>query len=76
MLARSRPRPMTAVPITSMSGSNPSSFARWSRVSGMSSTIRTRIRSAIEINRFQSAGEADSLGLSTVAPRSGEAGYH
>ena len=41
--ARTPPRPTT-----SMSLSKPSSFARWSRVSGMSSTMRTRIWSAIE----------------------------
>src|SRR5439155_4196206 len=39
--------PDAAAPTTSMSVSNPSSFVRWSRVSGMSSTIRTRIWSAI-----------------------------
>jgi hypothetical protein len=60
-----------------MSDSNPSSFARWSRVSEMSSTMRTWIRSAIEIGRFQNAGEADSLGLSLMAsPIAGEAVYH
>ena len=40
--------PEDAVPATSMSGSKPNSFARWSRVSGMSSTMRTLIRSAME----------------------------
>jgi hypothetical protein len=39
--------PEEAVPTTSMSCSKPSSLARWSRVSGMSSTIRTLIRSAM-----------------------------
>jgi hypothetical protein len=43
----------------------------------MSSTIRTWIRSAMEINRFQSAGEVDSLDLSPVAPQTyGGAVYH
>ena len=41
--------PEDAVPITWMSGSNPRSFARWSRVSGMSSTMRTWIRSAMKV---------------------------
>jgi len=36
-----------AAPTTSTSPSRPRSFERWSRVSGMSSTIRTRIWSAI-----------------------------
>ncbi len=39
--------PDAAEPTTSMSLSKPSSFVRWSRVSGMSSTMRTRIWSAI-----------------------------
>jgi hypothetical protein len=39
--------PDAAAPTTSMSPSKPRSFERWSRVSGMSSTIRTRIWSAI-----------------------------
>jgi hypothetical protein len=39
--------PEAAAPTTSMSPSKPSSFERWSRVSGISSTIRTRIWSAI-----------------------------
>src|SRR5689334_19831890 len=39
--------PDAAEPTTSMSLSKPRSLVRWSRVSGMSSTIRTRIWSAI-----------------------------
>src|SRR3990172_7931318 len=39
--------PLAAAPTTSTSASKPSSFERWSRVSGMSSTIRTLMRSAI-----------------------------
>ena len=39
--------PEAAAPTTSMSLSNPSSFVRWSRVSWMSSTMRTAMRSAI-----------------------------
>src|SRR5262245_27117197 len=39
--------PDAADPTTSMSLSKPRSLVRWSRVSGMSSTIRTRIWSAI-----------------------------
>src|SRR3990172_8308842 len=39
--------PEAAAPTTSMSLSNPSSFVRCSGVSGMSSTMRTRMRSAI-----------------------------
>ncbi len=47
-VARSRASaPDAAEPTTSMSLSKPSSFVRWSRVSGMSSTMRTRIWSAI-----------------------------
>src|ERR1035437_444299 len=57
--------PDDAVPTTSISGSKPSSLARWSRVSEISSTMRTRIRSAIDLNRFQSSVEADLLGLYT-----------
>jgi hypothetical protein len=40
--------PDAAEPTTSMSVSKPSSFVRWSRVSGMSSTMRTRIWSGID----------------------------
>src|SRR5664279_4963327 len=57
--------PDDAVPTTSISGAKPSSLARWSRVSEISSTMRTRIRSAIDLNRFQSSVEADLLGLYT-----------
>src|SRR5258705_6737789 len=39
--------PAAAAPTTSTSLSKPSSFDRWSRVSGMSSTIRTLMRSVI-----------------------------
>src|SRR6185369_17484773 len=39
--------PPAAAPTTSTSLSKPSSFDRWSRVSGMSSTIRTLMRSLI-----------------------------
>jgi hypothetical protein len=39
--------PPAAAPTTSTSLSKPSSFERWSRVSGMSSTIRTLMRSVI-----------------------------
>src|SRR4051812_49218026 len=42
-------RPDAAEPTTSMSLSKPRSFVRWSRVSGMSSTTRTRIWSAISL---------------------------
>ena len=38
--------PPPAVPATDMSGSNPMSLARFSRVSAMSSTMRIRIFSA------------------------------
>src|SRR4051794_30060668 len=38
--------PDDTLPATNMSGSNPSSFERWSRVSAMSSTMTTLMRSA------------------------------
>src|ERR1035437_6900898 len=63
--------PDDAAPTTSMSGSKPSSLARWSRVSEMSSTMRTRIRSAIDLNRFQSSVEANALGLYTGGSATG-----
>src|SRR5687767_2575912 len=40
--------PLFADPAISMSGSNPMSFARFSRVSSMSSTMRMRILSVME----------------------------
>ena len=46
--------PDAAAPTTSTSFSNPRSFVRWSRVSVMSSTIRTRIWSLIGRSAFAS----------------------
>src|ERR1035437_2368229 len=63
--------PDDAAPTTSMSGSKPSSLARWSRVSEMSSTMRTRIGSAIDLNRFQSSVEANALGRYTGGSATG-----
>ncbi len=56
-------RPDAAAPTTVMSDSNPSSLVRWSRVSGMSSTIRTRIWSGMLALSVRSAAIRGRGGL-------------
>src|ERR1700726_860941 len=75
--------PSPAVPMTSMSSSNPSSLRRLSRVLAMSSTMRSRIKSIgtsahrqscclHRVDRYAGAhGRSDRDGLHGGAPRTG-----